>query len=214
MKFDTVLNKEKAYRNTVDTTDMIEFKPCEGNTVCYHQPIYENSLLSLRNSIGGSQALKNLAGKYYNIRTNNKYISEVYPTVEYHKIAFRMIRDNLHTIMLSKQEIAATSKSIQTIFAEQPEFLDTGQRKISFDKEIYKLRSDISNFTFTIRTVLDILSTLFQTIYGPQAGQYSSFNSLLKQLNKDNGRLKYRSIKKYINSDQIYQILHLQLERY
>lgn len=44
---------------------------------------------------------------------------QYYPAVEYYKIAYRMIRDNIHTIRLSLDEIGVSKKAIGLIHKEK-----------------------------------------------------------------------------------------------
>lgn len=201
MRFELINSKEKAMSDGIKRTEMLTFPSISGNTICYHQPLYKQALVKLQSEINGSSALAKLKNRYYKIESNNNYIKEVYPAVEYYKIAFRMIQDNLHTIMMAQDEITKAIKDIEIHFIKEKEYLPEGQSKISFDKEIYKLRSDLVTFVFSVRAVLDILATLFQTIYGPESGQYVSFNSFQKQLKKDNGAINDKELLKYIEDN-------------
>lgn len=185
MRFELVSDKAKATRQPPLRPEKITFPCMPGKTVCYHQPLYKQALVNLQAAIHDSCALGKLKNRFYRIESNNGYISEVYPAVEYYKIAFRMIQDNLHTIMIAQNEINQSIRDIQKEFRDKKEQLPSGQLKISFDKEIYKIRSDIFTFTFSARAALDTIASVFQTIYGPEIGQYVSFNSLLKRFLKD-----------------------------
>ncbi|MCI5161626.1 MAG: hypothetical protein D3917_06310 [Candidatus Electrothrix sp. AX5] len=201
MKFDLLRNPKIPGEKKDSDRRMITFTRHEGRAICYHQPIYEEALIKLQKSIHDSISSSSLAGGVYLIETNKGYISETYPAVEYYKIAFRMIRDNLHTISISKQEVYKTINRIQSIYRDNSEVLQTGQRRISFSSEIYKLRSDLFTYILSTRAVLDTFSTLIETIYGPNSGRYQQFTSLIKQLEKENGRFKDNNLKKYFDEN-------------
>ncbi len=201
MKIELISDKEKAMRPSELRIKMVNFPRMPGETVCYEQPLYRQALLNCQSAIPKSNALEKLRNRFYRIESNNGYIFEVYPAVEYYKIAFRMIRDNLHTIMIAQDEIMQSVSIIQTLFRERKELLPSGQSKISFDKEIYRLRSGISTFAFSTRAILDTLATLVQTIYGPACGQYVSFSSLLKQLGNAKGAIQDGDLSAYVRSE-------------
>ncbi|MAX57127.1 MAG: hypothetical protein CL537_16695 [Alcanivoracaceae bacterium] len=93
-----------------------------------------------------------------------------------------MIRDNIHTIVLARNEIETHQKAIEGIHSTQRETLPSGQTRLSFDREIYQLRANLTTYVFTVRATLDTFASIFQTIYGPQIGQHNSFNGLRKHV--------------------------------
>lgn len=201
MQFELLNDKQKAIQEAARRSEMIDFPSMPGETICYHQPIYHQPFPNLETAIRDGNVLERLRNRFYKIQSNNGYIHEVYPAVEYYKIAFRMIRDNAHTIMIAKEEMHGSIREIQKLFIDKKEHLSTGQSKIVFDKEIHKLRSNIFTFTFSIRAVLDNIANLFQTIYGPQAGQYVSFNSLLRRIAKGKHGLGDDELAAYMKSN-------------
>ena len=149
MRFELISNRLKATKEPKTRNEKIIFSCSDGDTICYHQPLYVWPLKRLQGAIYNSSSLAKLKDRYYRIESNSGYIWQYYPAVEYYKIAFRMITDNVHTIILAKQEVKKSLISIQLKFKNEKEFLPGGQSKISFGKEIYKLRSDI--FTFVLK---------------------------------------------------------------
>lgn len=182
MKCELLNNQEKAAEPPIARAESFEFSAGEGSTVCYHQPLYENPLAQLQSAIHGGRSLSKLKGRYYKIQSNSGYLHQYYPAVEYYKIAYRMIRDNIHTIILARKDIQNFQKLIQNIYINRKEKLPTGQTKLSFDSEIYRLRSSLTTYIFSVRATLDTIASMFQTIYGPQIGQHISFNGLMSHV--------------------------------
>ncbi len=207
MKFELISNQEKASKRTVNRDGRYEFDICKGSTVCYRQPLYEQPLLNLQSAIHQGNTLKKLKDRYYKIESNGGYLHEYYPAVEYYKIAYRMIRDNMHTIRFSLNEINASQKSIENIYKGRKEKLPGGQTKLSFDKEIYQLRASIFTFIFSVRATLDTTASLFQTIYGPQIGQHTSFNGLMKHFMSEKCVVKDAVLIDYLKKNMEWFIL-------
>lgn len=182
MKFELISDKVKAAEPPTARVDCFEFAGAEGSTVCYHQPLYEQPLARLQSAIYEGTSLRKLDGRYYKIQSNGGYLHQYYPAVEYYKIAYRMIRDNIHTISFARTDIHKFQKAIENIHASRKEKLPGGQTKLSFDKEIYQLRSSLTTYVFSLRATLDTIASIFPTVYGPQIGQHISFNGLIKHV--------------------------------
>ncbi|MCY1536177.1 hypothetical protein D9M68_716220 [compost metagenome] len=112
-----------------------------------------------------------------------------------------MILDNTHTIRLSLEEIEASQEAISKIHREKKEQLSSGQTKLSFDKEIYQLRASIFTFVFSVRATLDTIASLFQTIYGPQVGQHTSFNGLMSHMTSKKCTIQDEPLITYLKSN-------------
>lgn len=207
MKFELISNKEKASQITSQRDGRYVFDACIGSTVCYHQPIYEQPFSSLQSAIHDGNTLARLRERYYKIESNGGYLHQYYPAVEYYKIAYRMIRDNVHTIRLSLDEIGVSKKAIERIYKEKREKLPGGQTKLSFDKEIYQLRSSIFTFVFSVRATLDTIASLFQTIYGPQIGQHTSFNGLMSHVMSEKCVVKDATLTDYLANNMEWFVL-------
>lgn len=207
MKFELIRNQEKASQTTAKRVGRHEFDACNGSTVCYHQPIYEQPFFSLQSAIHDGNTLIKLKGRYYKIESNGGYLHQYYPAVEYYKIAYRMIRDNIHTIRLSLDEIGVSQKEIGKIHRERKEKLTGGQTKLSFDKEIYQLRASIFTFVFTVRATLDTIASLFQTIYGPQIGQHTSFNGFMNHIMGEKCVVKDAILTDYLGNNMEWFVL-------
>ena len=185
MRFELQSNKGKSVRETFAPDGGVVFPEPKGSTVGYGQPLLSHPLPSLPTAIAESGVLNNLAGRTYRLFSNHGYVQETLPAVEYYKFAYTRIRDNVHAIDICEQRITSLLREIDGHFRKNKELRPAGQYSISFEKEIYELRTEVTNLVFLSRAVLDLLSTLAQTIYGPSIGQYSSFNSFLKAaLNK------------------------------
>jgi hypothetical protein len=182
MKFELCSDKAKAAEPPLVRADCLEFEAAEGSTVCYHQPLYEQPLARLQSAIHKGASLSKLSGRFYKIQSNCGYLHQYYPAVEYYKIACRMIRDNIHTISFARDDMRKFQKEIEDIHSSRKEKLPGGQTKITFDKELYRLRSSLTTYVFSVRATLDMIASIFQTIYGPQIGQHISFNGLRKHL--------------------------------
>lgn len=182
MKCELISSKEKAAEPPLARPESFQFEPVEGSTVCYHQPLYEQPLTRLQSAIYKGNSLSKLKGRYYKIQSNGGYLHQHYPAVEYYKIAYRMIRDNIHTIGLARKEIQQYQAAIEEIHATRKEKLPGGQTKLSFDREIYQLRAGLTTYVFSVRATLDTIASIFQTIYGPQVGQHISFNGFMKHV--------------------------------
>lgn len=182
MRFELINDKAKAAEPVIVRPECFEFEAGEGSTVCYNQPLYEQPLAQLQSAIYTGASLDKLKGRYYRIQSNGGYLHQYYPAVEYYKIACRMICDNVHTIFLARNDIQNVQRAIDDIHVNRKEKLPGGQTKLSFDKEIYQLRSSLTTYVFSVRATLDTIASIFQTVYGPQIGQHISFNGLIKHV--------------------------------
>jgi len=201
MKFELISNQEKASKRPTGRNMRFDFDVCKSSTVCYHQPLYEQPLSKLQSAIHQGNTLEKLKGRYYKIESNGGYLHQHYPAVEYYKIVHRMISDNVHTIRLSLEEISASQKAIENIHKEKKEKLSGGQTKLSFDTEIYQLRSSIFTFVFSVRATLDTIASLFQTIYGPQIGQHTSFNGFMSHIKSEKFVVKDAVLADYLENN-------------
>lgn len=207
MKFELISNKEKASQVISKRDGLHVFDACQGSTVCYHQPIYEQPFSSLQSAIHDGNTLAKLKERYYKIESNGGYLHQYYPAVEYYKIAYGMIRDNVHTIRLSLDNIEVSKKAVERIHKERKEKLPGGQTKLSFDKEIYQLRASIFTFVFSVRATLDTIASLFQTIYGPQIGQHTSFNGLMNHVMGQKCAIKDAALTDYLGNNMEWFVL-------
>lgn len=182
MKCELLKNKAKAAEPPVARNERFQLPVVKGSTVCYHQPLYNQPLSRLQSAIHDGASLRKLDGRYYKMQSNGGYIHQYYPAVEYYKIAYRMVRDTTHTILLAKEDIQRVQDEIQEIYASRNEKLSTGQTKLSFDKDIYRLRSSLTTYIFSVRASLDTIASMFQTIYGPRIGQHTSLNGLMSHV--------------------------------
>lgn len=207
MKFELINNQEKASKRASARNNRYEFQACNGSTVCYHQPLYEHPFSLLQEAIYKGSTLSKLKNRYYKIESNGGYLHQYYPAAEYYKIAYRRICDNTHTIRFSLDEINKTQRAIEDIYNTSKEKLPGGQTKLSFDKEIYQLRSSIFTFVFSVRATLDTIASLFQTIYGPQIGQHISFNGFMKYITGNNSIIQDPVMSEFIRTKMEWFVL-------
>ncbi len=207
MKCELISNKAKAAEPPEARSERYEFGPVEGSTVCYHQPLYEQPLRQLNDAIHRGDSLQKLQGRYYKIQSNGGYLHQHYPAVEYYKIAYRMIRDNIHTIVLARKEMEENQKAIEEIYATRRETLPSGQTKLSFDREVYQLRASLTTYVFSVRATLDTFATIFQTIYGPRIGQHTSFNKLKNHVLSGNCAINDPVLAEFLRDEMEWFIL-------
>lgn len=207
MKFELISNQEKALKRASGRNNRYEFHARKGSTICYQQPLYEQPFPLLLEAIYKGNTLSKLKSRYNKIESNGGYLHQCYPAVEYYKIAHRMIRDNTHTIRFSLDEINKAQRAIEDIYTTSKEKLPGGQTKLSFDKEMYQLRSSIFTFVFSVRATLDTVASLFQTIYGPQIGQHISFNGFMKYITGNNSHIKDPVMCEFIRTKMEWFIL-------
>ncbi|HDS1201087.1 TPA: hypothetical protein QD004_000337 [Shewanella algae] len=207
MKFELIRDRVKAESPQEARPGKIEFEILGGTAVCYHQPLYENPFTQLLSAIYEGSCLNKLKGRYYKIQSNGGYLHEYYPAVEYYKIAYRMIRDNIHTISLAKAETKNWQDIILSIYTNRKEQLPSGQSKLSFDKEIYQLRASLTTYIFSVRAVLDTVVSLFPTIYGPQIGQHISFNGFMKHFLSNSCSVDDPDLKEYLKFEMEWFVL-------
>lgn len=207
MKFELISCQEKASKRASIRSDSYVFPASDGSTVCYHQPLYKQPFPRLQEAIYKGNSLSNLKGRYYKIESNGGYLHQYYPAVEYYKIAHQMIRDNIHTIKFSLDEIGKSQQAIESIYKTKSEELPRGQTKLSFDREIYQLRSNIFTFVFSVRATLDTIASLFQTIYGPQIGQHISFNGFMKYITGNKSIIEDSIMREFISTKMEWFVL-------
>lgn len=207
MKFELLGDKAKAARLPVARDNCFVFEGVEGSTVCYRQPLYERPLGQLQSAICNGASLRKLDGRYYKIQSNGGYIHHHYPAVEYYKIAYRMIRDNIHTISFARDDIQKFQKAIEGVYLSRKEQLPGGQARLSFDKEIYRLRSSVTTYVFSVRATLDTIASIFQTVYGPQIGQHLSFNGFIKHILSGKCAVDDPTLKAFLKEDMEWFVL-------
>ena len=188
---------------------MIQFEKCQGDTICYVQPTYENPLAELEKYIwdlhnsNKAKTLSDFSDRFYYLETNKGYIKEIYTASQYYIDAFKRIRDNLHTISISKENIKISIGEINDLYKTAKATKKTAQTCIHCDKEIYKLRSDIFTYTIATRAIFDILTTLSQTIYWSKSRPASRvyFSKFYDAVMKGSGDIDDPILKEYFEKN-------------
>lgn len=126
--------------------------------------------------------------KYYYLRTEKNFIDRLYPASEYYKIAFHSIGEDLYSMNSSIERIFELQMQINAVFAATKEKMpNTGQTSFNIATQVYQLKSDLGNFFFTSRSVLDTVATLMHFLFGPNAANHRSFSKFVEYVVQGKG---------------------------
>jgi hypothetical protein len=129
---------------------------------------------------------REFSGIEYYIGTNNGYLERIVPAAEYYKLAFRTIREQLHSLKTAKDRIDMFVSEINRCYQETRTVrTSTGQSAFKVQKYVYDIKSELGNFFFVSRSVLDTTATLMHFLYGPRSKHYGSFTNFIKQTLRD-----------------------------
>jgi hypothetical protein len=176
MKFEILKDSEKSERKRKYVTEKYSLESF-GSIVRYVMPALESPFPKLSALLEHGPYPRQFWGIDYFIATNNNYIETIVPASGYYKIAFRSIADELYSINLSKTRIDRILDEINTAYRTTREVLPgTNQSSFYAYEYVYQLKSELGNFFFVSRSILDTAATLMHFLYGPKSKQHRSFS--------------------------------------
>lgn len=184
MKYDIYANESKI-KDKRDYFQKQNTQP-EGIVIRYEMPALACSFDALSKFIHEYSHWEKFLKMHYLIASDKDYIQKFIPAAEYYKTAFMAIADKLYSVGLCQERINRLVIQIQQRFENSYETIpSTGQPSFTVHTEVYALKAEIGFFFFTVRSILDSVSTLTHFLYGPTCKQFSSFNDFYKYIIKD-----------------------------
>lgn len=170
-----------------------------GKIVGYETPALRQPFPQLASWLEKSQYPREFWGIEYYVATNNGYIDRIIPAAEYYKLAFRSIADELYSVALSVDRIDNLQTKINEAYKSTREMISSsGHSSFKASTYVYSLKSELGNFFFVSRSLLDTIATLMHFLYGPKSRQHRSFTDFIKYAVSSEGEKIDGEMKDYI----------------
>lgn len=191
MKFEIIKDQEKIERKRQFLTRKYPYSlETFGKVVRYEMPALRPPFPQLASWLEESFYPREFWGIEYYVATNSGYIDRIIPAAEYYKLAFRSIADELYSIALSVDRIDNLQIEINEAYKNTREVMPaSGQSSFRASTYVYTLKSELGNFFFVSRSLLDTIATLMHFLYGPKSKQYRSFTDFIKYAVRDKSNL-------------------------
>ena len=117
----------------------------------------------------------------YYIASKDGHLKEIIPVPEYFKDSFSAISEKMFALNRNIEIIKSTLDKLEEKYKSNKKTRsETGQTYFHSENEIIEIKSELSAYLFTSRAILDSLATLLHFLYGPTAGQFTSFSKFMK----------------------------------
>jgi hypothetical protein len=182
MKFEIIKDQEKLKRKRQFLARKYPYSlESFGKVVGYEMPALEPPFPQLESWLEKSMYPREFWGIEYYVATNNGYIDRIIPAAEYYKLAFRSIADELYSVALSVSRIDSLQVEINDAYKNTREVRpSSGHSFFNASTYVYAMKSELGNFFFVSRSLLDTIATLMHFLYGPKAKQHRSFTDFIK----------------------------------
>jgi hypothetical protein len=187
MKFEIIKNQETLRRRRQYLAEKYPYSlESFGKIVGYEMPALRPPLPQLASLLGKSSYPRQFWGIEYYVATNNGYIDRIIPASEYYKLAFWAIADELYSIELSIERVENLQVEINKAYRSTRSVNPlSGHSSFKASTYVYALKSELGNFFFASRSLLDTIATLMHFLYGPKSKQHGSFTNFIKYASKD-----------------------------
>jgi hypothetical protein len=187
MKFEIIKDKEKLERKKQLLALKYPYSlESFGKVVGYEMPALKLPFPQLASLLEKSIYPREFWGIEYYVATNNGYIDRIIPAAEYYKLAFRSIADDLYSVALSVERIDNLQIEINQAYKRTREVMpSSGHSLFKASTYVYTLKSELGNFFFVSRSLLDTIATLMHFLYGPKSKQHRSFTDFIKYAVKE-----------------------------
>jgi len=191
MKFEIIKDQEKLERKRRYLAEKYPYSlETFGKVVGYEMPVLKPSFPRLTTWLEKSSYPRQFWGINYYVATNNGYIDRMVPAAEYYKLAFRSIADEQYSIALSVNRIDALQIEINGAYKATREVMPlSGHASFKASTFVYTLKSELGNFFFVSRSLLDTIATLMHFLYGPKSKQHRSFTDFIKFARQDRSEM-------------------------
>ncbi len=173
--------------------------------VSWSMPALPDALPKIGEALYNSDYLKQYSGIYYYMETKGQYIANLIPANAYFPIVSRAISDKRYSLQLSITRAELLQAAIHLGFVKTKKKLPrANQTSFSANEEVYQLKSEISNILFTLRSLLDTITTLVHLMYGPNSRTFHSFTLFAKFITKEShkdGEIGDAKMKEFIKTE-------------
>lgn len=200
MKFEIIKDQEKLERKRQFLAKKYPYSlESFGKVVGYEMPALRLPFPQLASWLEKSLYPREFWGIEYYVATNNGYIDRIIPAAEYYKLAFRSIADELYSVALSVDRIDNLQIEINEAYKNTREVMpSSGHSSFKAFTYVYTLKSELGNFFFVSRSLLDTIATLMHFLYGPKSKQHRSFTDFIKYAVSEAGEKVDGEMKDYI----------------
>jgi hypothetical protein len=206
MKFEIIKDQEKLERKRRYLAEKYPYTlETFGKIVGYEMPALRLPFPRLAAWLEQSSYPRQFWSIEYYVSTNNGYIDRIIPAAEYYKLAFRSIANELYSIALSVGRIDDLQIEINDAYKATREVMPlSGHASFKASTFVYTLKSELGNFFFVSRSLLDTIATLMHFLYGPKSKQHRSFTDFTKFACQDKSEMSKgidNEMKNYINEN-------------
>jgi hypothetical protein len=184
MKFEIIKDREKLQRKREFLARKYPYSlESFGKVIGYEMPALKPPFPKLASWLEKSLYSRQFWGIEYYVATNNGYIDRIVPAAEYYKLAFRSIADELYSVAFSVDRIDKLQGEINKAYKRTREVMPlSGHSSFKASTYVYALKSELGNFFFVSRSLLDTVTTLMHFLYGPKSRQHRSFTDFIKYI--------------------------------
>jgi hypothetical protein len=157
-----------------------------GQLVRFEMPALPGPFPQLLNLLERGTYPRSFVGVEYYLSGKKGFIDRIIPAPEYYKFAFRWIAEKVYSLNRSVAKIEELLAEVRDIYTTTRITLPkTGQSSFSMQQQVYAIKSELGNFFFSSRAVMDTVATLMNFLYGPPSQTFNSFASFIKAATKD-----------------------------
>lgn len=183
MKFDIIKNPEVVRSIRKQLAEKYPYTLSSfGKVVGYQMPVFfVDPFPQLTVWIGQSSYPREFRGIDYYVATNGGYLDRIIPASEYYKLAFWTIAEELYCLGLTVDRIQAIADKIDQAYrATRTVNEASGHSSFNASTHVYDLKSELGNFFFVSRSLLDTFATLMHFLRGPKSQRHRSFTDFVE----------------------------------
>ncbi len=157
-----------------------------GELVRFEMPALRWPFPQLLNLLEMGKYPRRFVGVEYYLSGKKGFIDRLIPAPEYYKFAFRWIAEKVYSFDRSPAKIDELLVEERNMYTETRKTLPkTGQPSFAVQEQVYAIKSELGNFFFSSRAVMDTIATLMNFLYGPSSPTFNSFAAFVKAMTRN-----------------------------
>lgn len=133
---------------------------------------------------------RRFVGVEYYLSGKKGFIDRLIPAPEYYKFAFRWIAEKIYSLDRSVANVDELLAQVRDTYnATRKRLPETGQPSFAVHEQVYAIKSELGNFFFSSRAVMDTVATLMNFLYGPSSRTFNSFAEFIKAMTRNDPSL-------------------------
>jgi hypothetical protein len=154
-----------------------------GELVRFEMPALRWPFPQLLNLLEMGTYPSRFVGVEYYLSGKKGFIDRLIPAPEYYKFAFRWIAEKVYSLDRSVANLDELLAQVRgTYNATRERLPETGQPSFAVQEQVYAIKSELGNFFFSSRAVMDTVATLMNFLYGPSSPTFNSYADFVKAM--------------------------------